>query len=432
MSKSNEALNLLGLFGDFRLLLILFVSFRLLLLLVYQPILTDTGERGIGTGGDRLYHYTLSAQADEGLLPFRDWWSEFPPVWYLLTTGVYAMMGENANYTNWSLILGFIMIASEVGILVLMRALGAKLHGVNTGMALAWIYALTFAPIVFMWWNFDSLATFFLLLGLYWLVRKRETRSAVAAAIGALVKFVPALMIGAVWRFRNQQQSLRYTAVLVGVFVLGYLPLFGVNAELTAVSLTAQFGKPSYQSVWAILDGNFTTGNFGAVECHLYVDAVDENACFERFDVENAIEKNPPRVPSWLRLGIAAAIGLFVFVRTKRFDDIGLVAFVGITLVIFYLQSQGWSPQWLTQIIPLVLLVFPSRTAVLVTVMLSLMAFTEYPFIFIRTGDTGGVISGALFMPWVVVVVLRTALLVGVCVAFYQKLRQEPIPEDVR
>jgi hypothetical protein len=77
------------------------------------------------------------------------------------------------------------------------------------------------------------------------------------------------------------------------------------------------------------------------------------------------------------------------------------------------------------QIIPLVLLAFPNRNTVMVIIMLSLLTFIEYPFLFIRTGDTGGQIAGALLLPYSVVVLARTALLVGICVAFYRRLRQE-------
>jgi hypothetical protein len=103
------------------------------------------------------------------------------------------------------------------------------------------------------------------------------------------------------------------------------------------------------------------------------------------------------------------------------------VAFVTITLLIFFLQSQGWSPQWLAQIAPLVLLSFPTRDGVIGVVLLSLVTFAEYPFLFIRTGDTGGTIVGALVTPFVVLVVARTALLVGLCVGLYRILRQEPV-----
>jgi hypothetical protein len=128
-----------------------------------------------------------------------------------------------------------------------------------------------------------------------------------------------------------------------------------------------------------------------------------------------------------VRLAISGAIGIFVFTRTRRLDDKGFVAFVGITLLIFFLQAQGWSPQWLVQIIPLTLLSFPTRNGVLVVTLLSLATFAEYPLLFIRTGDTGGEITGALVMPFVMLVLARTGLLVGLGAAFYQRLREEPV-----
>ncbi|MBZ0290998.1 MAG: DUF2029 domain-containing protein [Anaerolineae bacterium] len=413
--SNRDSLTIGGLLGDFRLLLILFISFRVMLLIVYQPLLVDGVERGLGAQGDRLYHYALAELTAQDQWPFRDWWSEFPPVWYWLTTAVYQFQGANANYGSWSMLLGLIVLVFDVGNLILIRKIGEHLHGPNTGMTLAWVYAMTFAPMVFIWWNFETLVAFFLLLGMWWLLKGKENRSAVAIALGALTKFTPALILGAVWRFRDVRAALKYTLVTLVVFALAYLPLFAQNAEMTLPSLTAQFSKPSYQTVWALLDGNYTTGNFGSIESH--------------FDPAQAAAStgNPAVVPSWLRLGLAAAVGLLVYARTRRFDDRGLVAFVGITLLIFFLQAQGWSPQWLVQIIPLVLLTFPTKNGVLIVVILSLVTFVEYPLLFIRTGDSGGVIEGALVLPFTALVLTRTSILIGLCVAFYQRLRQEPV-----
>lgn len=410
--------SLTGLLNDFRLLVILFLALRVMLAIAYEPLLLETGERGIGTGGDRLYHYQLSALTEQGDWPFREWWSEFPPVWYLLTSLVYQLQ---PSYTAWSMVLGMIVLLCDVGNLALMRAIGTRLYGANTGMALAWIYALMSVPLIFSWWNFDVMVTFFLLLGLWWLLRGQETRSAVVAAIGALTKFVPALLLGAVFRFRPVQNAARYTAITVGVFAAVYILLLigNPNPQMALVSLTAQFGKASYESVWALIDGNYTTGNFAAP-------GVDQ--VMVHYDVEAAstLYGNPPVIPGWLRLGAAALIGAYVYATTRRYDDRGLVAFVGITLLIFFLQAQGWSPQWLTQIIPLILLVFPTRNGVLTCVLLSGLAFTEYPLLFIRTGDleVPGVISGSLLAPYVGVILLRTVILVAVCAAFYLQLRK--------
>jgi hypothetical protein len=412
------SIQLTSLLADFRLLLILFIAFRVMLLMVYQPLLAAGIERGITAGGDYLTYFQIASLSDTAGLPFRDWWSEFPPVWSYLSVLLYQFSGgARGSYTSFALFTGLLMLAFDAGNLVLIRKIGSRLHGTNTGMALAWIYAIILAPLVFTFWNFESLVAFFLLLALWWLLVKRENRSALAAAIGTLTKFTPALILGAVWRFRERATALRYTAIVAAVFGSVYLLLFLQNASMTLPSLTAQFNKASYQTVWALIDGNYRTGNFGPLE--------------DRLDPARSVvvQGNPARIPGWLRLGIAAAIGLFVFVRARRFDDRGLVAFVAITLLIFFLQAQGWSPQWLVQIIPLLLLCFPTSNGVLAVVMLSLVTFAEYPFLFIRTGDTGGEITGALVMPFTILVLVRTGILVSACVALYQRLRQEPIPE---
>lgn len=408
-------LTLTGLLGDFRLLLLLFVAFRLLMMMVYQPLLLDGVERGVTAGGDFLYYFQLGRLTESGWLPFRDWWSEFPPIPSLLITLVYQLSGRGDNYAGFATFFGLLMLACDVGNLALIRAIGARLHGANTGMALIWVYAVLTAPAVFIWWNFEPLAAFWLLLALWWLLRKQAVRSAVAAGAGALVKFTPALIIGAVWRFRPPDAALRYTLAVGGIFVVVYGLLLAQNAAMTAPSLTAQFNKASYQTVWALIDGNYRTGNFGAAE--------------ERLDptTATAIQGNPSVIPGWLRLAAAAAVGALVFARTQRFDDRGLVAFVTITLLIFFLQAQGWSPQWLAQIIPLALLCFPTRNGVTAVILLSLVTFAEYPFLFIRTGDTGGLISGGLMTPFVVLVLARTVILIGFCVALYRRLRQDAV-----
>lgn len=412
--KKDQAIT--GLLGDFRLLVMLFIGFRLMMLMVYQPLVIENVERGVTAGGDYFTYFQIASLSSQVGMPFRDWWTEFPPVWAYTSLTLYQLQGgENAAYPGFALILALIVLIADVGNLVLLRRIGIHLHGANMGMALAWVYALMLAPLVFTFWNFEPIVTFLLLLGLWWLLVGRDVRSAAAIALGALTKFTPALLLGAVWRFRPRLAAVRYTVIVIVLFALVYVPLFLQNAPMTLPSLTAQFNKASYQTVWALLDGNYRTGNFGPLE--------------DRLDpaLASVTYGNPARIPGVVRLAGAALIGLFVFARARRFDDKGLVAFVGITLLIFFLQAQGWSPQWLTQIIPFILLCFPTRDGVLIVLLLSLVTFAEYPFLFIRTGDSGGEITGSLVMPFAILVLARTGILVALCVALYRRLRQEPI-----
>jgi hypothetical protein len=417
MTTTGSRRNLLPpLLGDFQTLLLLHVTFRLLLIIAYQPLLLEGGERGVTTGGDYLYYYALSAQVDEGRLPFRDWWSEFPPLWSVVEIGVYKVLGDSVSYSSYATLLAVVMLAFDAGNLVLLRQIGRRLYGDAVALSLAWIYALLLAPMVFAFWTFEPMVMFSILASIRLLQRGRDRASAVVVGLGALTKFVPVLVIGAVVRFRPARRAAVYIALVVGVFALPYALLLANPATraMTAPSLTAQFNKASYQTVWALLDGNYGTGVFGPVE--------------DRADPANAKlpRGNPSTVPGWVRLGLGAAVGLFVLVRTRRIDDRGMVAFVLVTLVVFYLQSQGWSPQWLVEILPLTLLCFPSRNGVLFAVMLSTLTFAEYPALFIRTGDTGGLVAGPLVLPFVLLVVMRTVLLAALGVAGYRVLRQRP------
>jgi hypothetical protein len=403
-----------ALLADFRVLLLLFISFRFFLALVYQPVMLDDGERGLTSGGDFSYFYALASLTGDDLWPYRDWWHEFPPLTSHLMVLAYNLAGERAGYSGFSLIFGFLMLAADVGSLALLRAIGTRLYDRGVGIALAWVYALMLAPVVFMWWNFESMVAFLLLLGVYGLVARRDGLSAIAAAAGALVKFTPLLLLGAVWRFRPPRDAVRYTLVSLGLFVLIYVLFFAQSVEMTLPSLTAQFGKASYQTVWSLIDGNYTTGLFGTVDSHF-----DPAAA-------SATYGNPAVVPGWMRLGLAALVGLFVFLRTRRFDRRGLVAFVTLALLIFFLQAQGWSPQWLVQIIPLVLLCFPNFNGVLVVLLLTMMSFTEYPLLFTASEVGPPRVHPDMLPAFTALVVARTLLLVGLCVALYRRLRQEP------
>src|SRR5260221_11272968 len=83
------------LFRDSRLLLYLFVSFRLMLLLVHQPQPGYTP--GLTAFGDFSYLYDLAKLADQGKLPYRDYWFEYPPVIPLVSQGVYTVIHFRAG-----------------------------------------------------------------------------------------------------------------------------------------------------------------------------------------------------------------------------------------------------------------------------------------------------------------------------------------------
>lgn len=417
-----------SLLDDFRLLLILVVVFRLTFGIVYQPATFDlytgegapqTVERGMSTFGDLRYYFELAQRSDAGDWPYRDFWFEFPPVWSALFIGLYRLMDVfgGGSYATWATALGFLLTAVDIGNIVLLRRLARRLHGDSIANALPWVYALLAAPVIVPWWTFEPLVALLLLLALWWLLDGRADRAALATALGVLTKYIGVVLLPAVWRLRDRRFALRYTVLSLALPVVVLVLLLLWGGATARASLAAQVNKASYQTVWALIDGNYRTGVF-----------VPPDA---RSDPDTAYDLtgNPPMIPAWLRLVPFVMLGGYVLARTRRRDDYAVIALVTLTVILLFLWAQGWSPQWVVTLTPLILLSFPGRNGVLVCVLLGFTSLFEYPGLFVRTAGADSVISGGLKPTFTLLVLLRTALLVGVAAALARQLTREDMHE---
>ncbi len=376
-----------------------------MLLLVHQPQPGYTP--GLTAFGDFSYFYDLAKLADQGKLPYRDYWFEYPPVIALVSQDVYTVIHfRGGDFTTYTLLLNLVLLAFDTGTLILIRRIGTQLYGAATGTALAWIYALIAIPLVISFWTFDSIVAFFTLLAITWLISRRDTVSAIMGAVGGLTKLMPLVILGAVWRYRTVQQALRYSLIAIGLTVLGFAAMLAIAGPYGLPSLTVQFNKASAETIWALADGNYKTGI-------LNPDHLDPASASQ-------LQGNRAAIPVWLRTAIFGVIGLYVFATTRRRDDRGVMAFVGISFALFYLWSPNWSPQWQVTLIPLILLNFPSRNGVMLVLGLGFVSFIEYPVLFARTN---GEISGPLLPIFVLLILIRTIMLICFALGLYRRLR---------
>lgn len=377
----------------FSLILVLFFTSRLMLLLAFPP-------ENLIFYGDYQHYFNLSDMTRQGLYPFIDYWYEFPPVFPYLNIAVYALAGQQLK--NYILVLAFILLLVECGNLYLIYRLAVTLRGPGQAIQVAWIYTVLFIPIFFWLGNFDALTTFFILLGLYSLIRHKHKLLALALGLGTMVKFLPILLIATIWRRWGLKLALIYGGVtlLIGLLIFG--PFALVNPTMTLASLQAQASKSSYQTIWALIDGNTTTGNFGPLSDHL--------------DPAKATEPlyNAPRLPTWLTLVPFGALGLFIFTRPQLpgGPNQDTLLFTTLTFIIFFLWSQGWSPQWQTFLIPLLLLTFPEKRAVLFIIAMGFINLLEWPVMLSR-GMTN-------LLP--ITIIARTGLLILIAVELYRRL----------
>ena len=321
---------------------------------------------GIQSYGDYWNFYNLAGLGR----PFWDIWVEFPPLFPFLSRGIYSLVGGREHAYIYLGVLFFSLI--QAGSVYLFQRIAEEIWGRDGGLQRTIVYALFIVGLFYGWAYFDCLAVFLTLLGLYFVIQSKQISAGVVLGLGGLVKWFPLLILPAVWKWMGGKKAIRVVISALLVIIMIWGVLYIVSPSLTTASLISQGAKGSWESIWAILDGNLQTGNF--------------NPAANRLDPATASlpAGNPSVVPSWLTLLIFAGVGLFLFWKAKIHTVTQLTAFCGLTLVLFFLWSPGYSPQWVLFLLPLVLLSFENSRSLLVGLVIVLINLLEWPLLLSR------------------------------------------------
>jgi hypothetical protein len=341
---------------------LVFVAFRLSVLAFWPA-------DQLAQWSDYDYYYELASWADQGHLPYIDYWVEYPPLFPYLSLLIYSV---TPHYAAYAAALGLVQLVFEVGSLILLARLAQRVVGQERTERLLWTYALLFAPVATWWLSFDAITTFFLLLAVErWLAGKRVW-SALVLGVGGLVKWFPLLFLPVAVRFRrNWRDAFVYAGVSVLIVAVVLGSLAALSPTYTKASLGSLAGRASWQTVWALIDGNTSTGAYQA----------------NRFDPDAAalLQGNPARVPTWLTTLAFGALYLWLWLRASdEATPARVIRYTTLTVVLFFLWSRGWSPQWLGMLAPLLLLSLPLERAVLYLLVLTFINIAEWPVLLSR------------------------------------------------
>jgi hypothetical protein len=231
---------------------------------------------------------------------------------------------------------------------------------------------------------------------LHYALQAKRFPAGTILGLGTLTKWFPLLVLPAIWKNLGGKQALRIVISAVLLILLVWGALYVLSPTLTKASLISQGAKGSWESIWAILDGNFQTGNF--------------NPAANRADSTTATlpAGNPPLLSPWVTLVFFAGLGLFLFWKAEVRTTAQLLAFSGLTILIFLFWSPGYSPQWVLFILPFAILSFDFPRSVLVTLTVLLINLLEWPVL----------LSRGLFQFLPSLIVLRTTIYIFVAILF--------------
>jgi len=372
-----------------------------LLLFARIMLLISLPMEGIKGYGDFEHYFNV---ANLPGIPFINYWSEYPPVFPFLSylLNILAKHQEHVYYY----LLAFALIIIDAGNIYFFMKILKRLNPETVGDWRVWVYLVILIGLPYSWWYLDPFVELTLIISIWALLEKKVGIAGIFIAVGALTKFFPLILLPAAWKYLDRKKAIACTSIAIGCSGLVMLALFALSPAYTIASLRAQFSKGSSETIWALVDGNLTTGIFGNL-----AERLDPSAA-------NQLMHNPAIISPVFTLVVFLGIGLWQFAKRKKLDKTQALAFTGFTWSLMLLWSPVWSPQWILYLIPLLLLTLPQDTGVLMLITLAFVNLLEWPVLLGR-----GLIQGL----WVTVL-FRTLVIIFSGFLWFQEFSTENKP----
>jgi hypothetical protein len=381
---------------DFLLLLLLFSSFRLLTLLFFRPggYLRDWSDLDTYLG--------IASTSDSGYYPFVDYWLEWPPLFPWLFVALYRLslwLPPWEDHRLWfGALLGPVLLLFEIGNFVLIYLLAGRLsEQKERPFLVASLYAALFVPVYALAGFFDAIPLFFMLLGLWLLLRQRGGAAGAAFGLGFAFKLTPIILLPVGLRALDEwRDRARHLLAAALVILAALAPFLATRPEFLRAGLRGVLGRSSWETVWALLEGYYGFGLVGGDRLN---------------PAETDFAVHPATLP-WLPIALAF-VALGVWIYTRRVDYArprNVIALSALTVALFLLYSKGYSPQFMVYLLPFCLLLLPPGRAVLYALLLTFLNFLEQPVYFVLVPGERWLLAG--------VIVARTLLLVALAGEF--------------
>lgn len=351
-------------------LIILVIGFRLpcLFLLRYGGAAPDWS--------DFLYYHELAALAAQGFLPDIHFWVEYPPLFPWLAVGAYRVSllfpAWTQPYFWFDLLLSGVLAVADAGTIIVIDRLGDLLWGKGGGRRSALLYAALFLPTWAILGWFDTLPTFFLLAGLWFLIRRPAwpLAAGIAAGIGVMFKLFPVLALPAALVVSERPSGARLAwrtvitasaSLMVTIAVIA-TPFYLAGRETFLATFRNVLARGSWTSPWALLDGYYGAGTVASLRDRLFYNA-------------SADWGTPSSHPAYWYAAVFLGLAFYLW-RFWAAQRVGTpraaIALTGLGVTLLLLLSKGFSTQFTEWALPFIALLLPGVSGAVLAVLLIL------------------------------------------------------------
>jgi hypothetical protein len=357
----------------------------------------------IGLPYNSEYRYWWQAMrffSDRGLFPYTHYWVEYPPIFPWLVAAI-DRLSFGVEVLFWGFFAALIIAAEIAGLYAL--SVIAKAISPEAVCAVQ-RFALIFPPVYIFtgWW--DTLPLACLLASTVLLLTRRERSAAALIGVGVMLKLFPGMLIPAAAGALPAWKRKITFGIITALTAAGVLLPFGaINPPMTIASLQNMASRPSWETIYALLDGYFSYGIVAA-----FADRLDPTMAL--------VGSHASRLPTgWITLGFGLLFAGFFLRFWGASSPRGVAAALGGGLTLLLIYSKGYSPQYLMWIAPFVALSFPHKKGAAALGALLLLNWIEMP-VYINFFPTQ---HGLLFFT----VITRTLILAVLAWAFLKQAK---------
>jgi len=323
--------------------------------------------------GDIAFYYTLGQQSDAGFYPYLHYWMEYPPIFPWLVVGLWRglawLSAAAPTAVQFWTAYPLLMFCVDAANVVLVQLVARRVHGPRAARLAALVYA---ASPVAVWYSagwYDPLAVLAFLSGLLAVLDRRARTAGVLIGLGILTKVYPGVLLLALPVAMGWRATWRAVAATIGTLAVVLVPLAVLRGDLLVASLTAMLTRRAWETVPALLTGNFAWG---------YIVPLTE-----RFTAGTAVAVDSTASARVIALVVQATLVVVLWAawRLLRADDRGprqTVALATLGVAAFMLSNKGYSPQFVIWLLPLLLVMWPNRRGLLYCMWFSLHVLAYY------------------------------------------------------